>query len=232
MSELRDKFFELLVPKMEALNFKYVKSKSSFRKSNQELDYQINLRWDGRGGLVVLENIWVSIKSIALQKAEKELTKINSEAHIYRAYSRSYGQVIKVPNMYSQKALDIANTMNFKELAKLTFQEKYPIERIKMGADIVYDTITKIVIPQMEVFKTERDVYTELLGNCLKEPEPVFVNCLYIFWLKMLSKKLNMPLPEKIASNTAYIQEFKEGYGSLGKVDFDKLEYEMNVFQF
>jgi hypothetical protein len=80
-------------------------------------------------------------KSIPLSIAEKELLKINIESHIYRAYSRSYGQVIKIPNMYNQKALDIANTMNFKELSKFTFDEKYPAASIQYTANIIFKTI-------------------------------------------------------------------------------------------
>jgi hypothetical protein len=230
MSEVRDKFLEILVPKMEDLSFRYKKSKSSFTKIVDNLEYQINLRWDGRGGLVVLENIWVSIKSIPLSIAEKELLKINIESHIYQAYSRSYGQIIKIPNIYSQKALDIANTMNFKELSNLNFDEKYPAASIQYTANTIFKTIVEVVIPKMESFKTERDIYDELVSQVEKESDSV--NCLCIFWIKMLSQKLNLPIPEKLVDYTGYIEEFKAGYGSLNKVDFDMLEEKMAEYQF
>jgi hypothetical protein len=39
MSEVRDKFLEILVPKMEDLSFRYKKSKSSFTKTIDNIEY-------------------------------------------------------------------------------------------------------------------------------------------------------------------------------------------------
>jgi hypothetical protein len=65
----------------------------------------------------------------------------------------------------------------------------------------------------MEAFKTEQDIYEELVEQVEKESDSV--NCLYVFWIKMLCQKLNLPIPEKLVDYKGYIEEFKAGYGSL-----------------
>jgi hypothetical protein len=47
MSEAKDKFYEILVPKIEVYGFDYQKSKTTFVKIENDLEYQISFRWDG-----------------------------------------------------------------------------------------------------------------------------------------------------------------------------------------
>ena len=74
MSEIRDRFFELLSPTIEAEDFEFKKSKGCFVKTIGDLHHEISFRWDGRGGLVHLESIDLKINSISIEKAVKKLT--------------------------------------------------------------------------------------------------------------------------------------------------------------
>lgn len=54
MSEVKDKFCKILVPKIVVHGFEYKKSKTAFAKIENGLEYQINFRWDGRGSTTMM----------------------------------------------------------------------------------------------------------------------------------------------------------------------------------
>lgn len=71
MSEVKDIFFELLSPRIEALGFVYKKSKGSFIKTENDLNFTIGFRWDGRGGTSIINEHHYYVTDDLIEKAYK-----------------------------------------------------------------------------------------------------------------------------------------------------------------
>jgi hypothetical protein len=86
---------------------------------------------------------------LIVQKEQMKRTELNSYAHGYTAfgYIGYKTNIVKIPVMYSQKTLDLANNMNFKALSQMPQDEKYPPERILNSVNFVEDLIIKRVLP-------------------------------------------------------------------------------------
>jgi hypothetical protein len=133
MSEVRDKFYELFVPKMEAKGFAFKKSTSNFIKIEGDLQHTIHFKWDGRGGVSIIDGIDYFVSKPTIGKSSKR----PFDNHDFDRYPiktipliDENGKLI-IPVMYTQAVLDLANNMNFRALAKIPFEEKYPIVRIQ-----------------------------------------------------------------------------------------------------
>ena len=99
--------------------FKFLKSKKIFTKEIAGAEFIIQIKFDGRGGLTVLD--WVRL----IIKTNKEIIA----SKMYKNEITENGR-LRFPTMYSQKALDYANKMNLKKLSEMNFEEKYPASRI------------------------------------------------------------------------------------------------------
>ncbi len=162
MSAAKDKFYELLVPKIVILGFQYKSSKSIFVKIENGLEYKISFRWDGRGGVTILDSVEVFISDIEIQKGLKKRTGYTAAPPIYMGWGHCSNNV-SIPVMYSKKTLDLANNMNFKDLSQLNQEEKYPPERILNSANFVEQLILNNAIPFIEKFKNSSDIYNFLV---------------------------------------------------------------------
>jgi hypothetical protein len=232
MSEVKDKFYDILVPKIEAIGFQYKKSKSAFLKVEKELDYQIKFHWDGRGGTSILSSLEVTVNNSVVQKAEKVLTGSGNLDAVFTGFGYSTPQTVKIPVMYSRKTLDLANSMNFKELAKLTFEEKYPFDRILASVNFVEDLIKLQVLPFFEGYKTDADIYKSLRERLKKEQNIDWVSHHFVLLIKLYAKKTGLPEPHELKNYLRFQERFKESFGDMNKVDFDTLEERITACSF
>jgi hypothetical protein len=232
MSEVKDKFYDILVPKIEAIGFQYKKSKSAFFKVENELEYQIKFHWNGRGGTSMLSSLWLTVNNSLVQKAEKILTGSGNLDAFFTGFGYSTTHTVEIPVMYSRKTLDLANSMNFKELAKLTFEEKYPADRILASANFVEDLIKTQVLPFFEGCETDADIYNSLCERLKKEQNIDWVSHHFVLLIKLYAKKTGLPEPPELQNYLRFQERFKESFGDMNKVDFDTLEDRIKAYSF
>jgi hypothetical protein len=173
MSEVKDKFYEILVPKIEVHGFDYKKSKTAFVKIENGLEYHITFRWDGRGGTTMMDAVEVSISDLAINEAIKKRTKRNGLRHVGSGWGYCAANNVKIPVMYSRALLDFANNMNFKAMSKMPQDDKYPPDRILNSAKFVEDLIVNQVFPFFEKFKNTADIYQYLHEIVEKDPNSI-----------------------------------------------------------
>jgi hypothetical protein len=127
MSQVTEDLFALIRPAFEAEGFDFLKSKKTFIKKSTGFTFTVFFKSDGRGGLVLLD--WIELKVF---NDKKELLRFET----IRNFSCEGGATkMKIPTLYSQKALDLANAMNLKALGKMNYEEKYPEQRIADAAE-------------------------------------------------------------------------------------------------
>lgn len=121
--------------------------------------------------------------------------------------------------MHSQKAVDIANNMNFKELAKLSYEEKYPRKRIVSYSKIVIELIENTIFPFFKKYDALEKIY-EVYTN--KSPSDEEMNPLSIesreikgpnperiLYAKLLASKLHVAEPELMKTYKNFYKDFK-----------------------
>ncbi len=173
MSEAKDRFYEILAPKIVAHGFEFKKSKTIFIKIENGLEYEIGFRWDGRGGTTMMDAVEIKINDIAIQQAIKKRTKRYGLPHIFAGWGYCSTFPAKIPTMYSQATLDLANNMNFKALSKMLQDDKYPPIRIANSAQFVEDLILNQVFPFFNNFKKTGDIYDYWKERTAKEPNSI-----------------------------------------------------------
>jgi hypothetical protein len=193
MSEVKDKFYEILVPKITVYGFEFKKSKTSFVKVENGLEYQINFDWDGRGGVTMMDSVDVSVNDLAIQQAIKKRTKRNGLPHVMSGWGYRSANSVKIPVMYSRAALDLANNMNFRGLSQMLQDDKYPPERILNSAKFVEDLILNQVFPFFEKFKNTADIYDYLREKAEKSPETINFTDSVLDVYKEYSTTLGLP---------------------------------------
>ena len=122
MSEARNKFYELLNPLIDPYGYRYKKSKYCYVKSIGQSIGCIEFIWDGRGGFTSLTNF--SLK-IYLDDVNKSLKKIIPTDHIAVYIQHTKGGYFdnRIPNFYSKAFNDLINTMNFKKMSAMPFDD-------------------------------------------------------------------------------------------------------------
>jgi hypothetical protein len=128
MSQVKDDFFALLSPNLEQDGFKYLKAQNAFRKDAGDISYKISFKFDGRGGLVMIDWIDYTILGIKDKKKPNGVNDnlfLTNQIHFYQGSNIPF-----IPVMYSKQALEAANEMNLRKLAAIPYEEKYP--RIKI----------------------------------------------------------------------------------------------------
>jgi hypothetical protein len=215
MSEAKDKFFELLIPRIEEKGFVFKKGKGTFNKVEKGISYSIVFSWDGRGGTTMINSCWGEIEYIEISKAIKNLTGISGHIQICERPSGCHWDK-SIPTMYSKQLLDLANNMAFKKMAAMPFEEKYPIERIQKCVESVDKIITDRIFPTFKLYQSSNDFYkhyASLITNT-KEEEMYWFN---ILLTKLFSKLTNNSEPDIIKSNKKYLKEL-ETYNTVVKL--------------
>lgn len=199
MSEVKDKFYEILVPKIEIYGFEYKKSKTAFAKIENGLEYQINFRWDGRGGTTMMDAVEVYVSDVAIQQAIKKRTKRNGLPHVMSGWGYIAANNVKIPVMYSRAALDLANNMNFKGLSQMPQDDKYPPERILNSTKFVEDLIVNHVFPFFEKFKNSADIYNYLLKQVDSETDVTNFTTPFKDIVQQYAETFGQPIPIKFS---------------------------------
>lgn len=234
MSEVKDKFYELFTPKMEVKGFTFKKSAGNFIKIQGDLQYTIHFKWDGRGGTSMIDWIDYFVTEPSIEKAYKKLTGTSGFAwhQHYNIPLMDVNGKLNIPVMYTQVVLDLANNMNFKALAQIPFEEKYPIARIQNCVNRVETLLNDNAFPFFEKYTTELKVY-EVLCKSLNETENLEDTASnLILSIKIYAKKLGLPEPERLKDYEHHITQLKESYGYMNKVDFDTLEERLANYKF
>jgi hypothetical protein len=168
MSEVKTDLMAILVPFFEKEGFKYGKAKNEFTKIKNGIGYHFLIRFDGRGGLSMVNSIEMFAKVADVEKAMK---KIMNYPHpiviVYNGirYWEDMNKPMTIPTMHSQKALDVANTMNMKALAEIPYEEKYPKARIENCAKKITELYAERILPFFEEYTTLDQFYNLFLNE-------------------------------------------------------------------
>lgn len=233
MSLAKDKFFELLVPHIEALGYTFKKSKGSFEKVRGDLNYDILFSWDGRGGTTYLNNVMGKVHIPAIAKAIKKLIAIQYEAYVWQGKKMSKSE-FKIPQMYTRQLIELANMMRFKEMAAMPFEEKYPIENIKKTVEVVHQQIIQEIIPFHNTVHSEIDILNWYIQKALvqidsKDYHNIFS---FAFPIKMMCKKLRIDEPPFIKAIDFFTNDSMDILWNNQSIDFNSLKarYDAIVF--
>jgi hypothetical protein len=225
MSEVKDKFYELFAPKLLAEGFTFKKSAGKFVRQENGLDFVIQFRWDGRGGTSIIHAIEYALVE---PKIEKDILNLTGSkglgSHLWGIFYFMENNKMVIPVMYSQKTLDLANDMNFKALAQIPFEEKYPLPNILNCVNKVESLCLDHIIPFFEQNNAPNKVYQTLckkLEECEKLEDFSFYQ---ILQLKVYAKKLGQPEPDRLKGYTYYLEQYKAHLIGNPSLDFDTLE--------
>jgi hypothetical protein len=246
MSQARTDLMAILVPFFEKEGYKFAKSKNEFTKIENEIAYQFSLSFDGRGGLTMVNSIEFSIKVVDVEKAIKKITKYpHSLPAIYGGtvrYWEDLSNPLTIPTMHSQKALDIANTMNMKDLAAIPYEEKYPKIRIENCAKKIIELHAERIIPFFEKFKNLESIYKLFLNENPQNEElnplnldaeyPEMYNKFNLLFIKLLSKKMNVEEPKIVKKFPNFILELIESNVYLENLNPETLKNQLENYQF
>jgi hypothetical protein len=147
MGQVTEDLFALIHPAFKAEGFSFLKSKKTFIKKSSDFTFTVFYKFDGRGGLVFLE--WIELKIL---NNKKKLLRFETIRNIYFE-----GEVIKlkIPTLYSQKALQLANDMNLRGLGQMNYEEKYPQEKIVQAAKVILELSKTEIFPFFKVSISE-----------------------------------------------------------------------------
>jgi hypothetical protein len=143
MSQVTDDLFALILPAFEAEGFSLLKSKKTFIKKLNDYTFTVFFKLDGRGGLVFLD--WIELKIL---NNKKEMLRFETIKNI--CFEEGVTK-LKIPTLYSQKALELANAMNLRGLRQLNYEEKYPQKRIEHAAKIILALAKTEIFPFFKV---------------------------------------------------------------------------------
>jgi hypothetical protein len=135
----------------------------------------------------------VFISDMAIQQAIKKRTKRSGLPHVMSGWGYRCLNEVKIPVMYSQALLDLANNMNFKAMSKMPQDDKYPPDRILNSAKFVEDLIVNQVFPFFEKYKNTADIYEYWRERVEKDPNSVNFTDAVKDIFKEFSIKLGLP---------------------------------------
>jgi hypothetical protein len=246
MSQAKTDLMEILIPIFEKGGFKFTKSKNEFTKIENEIAYQFSLGFDGRGGLTMVNNIDMLIKVVDVEKAIKKITKYpHFLPAIYGGTIRYWEDMSKpltIPTMHSQKALDVANTMNMKALAAIPYEEKYPKIRIENCAKKITELYFERIIPFFDKFENMQQIYDVFLYENPQKSDynplnldseyPEMYHKFNLLFIKLLSKKMNVEEPKITKRFPNFIQDIIASNIHLENINPEVLKNEIENYQF
>ncbi len=230
MSEAREKFYELLIPKIEAEGYTFKKSKMSFVFEEGNIISSIDFNWDGRGGTTYLTNV---SGALCISYVNKALKIVLNYKHPYPIFSKfgsgnHFDQTI--PQMYSQQLIDLANNMAFKKMAAMTFEEKYPLERIQKAVNRVTEIIVNEVIPKNQSMNTEQKLLDFIIKNILERLNQIDTH--NIMWeiliVKIICKKMKIDEPQFVSDINIFTNKSMDDLWNMQDFEFDKMEERFN----
>ena len=258
MSEIKDTFYELLRPSLEAKGFEFKKSKEQFIKIENDVHHRLQFRWDGRGGASHLDEIIAIIYSIPVAKAYSVITGLKGDGHNWHLlngenstyYMDNQGDIptlingqitdwthskmyYQIPPMLSPVAQQFFGDMNLREMKTITFEEKYPIEKIKNCVDKVEKLLEKKLLNFIDENDFETKIFDSLITKFNQNIESNADYCCSLSVLiKLYSKKLNVKTNVKFPSDADIISHYKNRFGYLENVNFDQIFSKIDNYKF
>jgi hypothetical protein len=221
MSLVRDKFFELLTPKLQELGYEYSKSKFSYKMTIKDQDYIIDFSWDGRGGTSIIRSIEGKVSYATLRKIDKAMD-IWSDGLIWQINCGNFDS--RIPVMYSKELLDLANDMAFKKMSEMPFEKKYPIELIEKCVDTVYEIITTETIHKL-MQANEKEIIALRTQELIAELEAEhYDNCISrALCIKVWCKYFGLPEPSFITALSIFNNNTLDVHWNNTERDYNKM---------
>ncbi len=233
MSQARDTFYELLSPKLESLGYVFNKSKFNFSKSLNNLNCSIEFSWDGRGGTTYLNHVGIKISCLYVAKSLKVLVNTKDYPFYWRLTSGGHFDD-RIPQMYSQELMKLGNDMAFKKMAAMSFEEKYPLEKIKKTVTVVQEIITSEIVPCHNEMADEHKILQFKIDNLLTKLNDLDTH--NIMWeiliIKIMSKKLNIAYPKFVSDITIFSNSTIDDLWNMQDYDFENMEAKFNNLKF
>jgi hypothetical protein len=245
MSQAKTDLIAILIPFFEKEGYKFGKSKNEFTKIENEIAYQFSLSFDGRGGLTMVNNIHFSTKVVDIEKAMKKIMNYPHPIWFFGKginYWEDMSKPLTIPTMHSQKALDVANTMNMKALAAIPYEEKYPKARIENCAKKMTELYSERIIPFFDEFKNFQSIYDLFLNENPQKGEynllnldpkyPEMYNKFNLLFIKLLSKKMKVEEPKIVKRFPNFIQDLISSNVYLENINPETLKNQIENYQF
>ncbi len=233
MCQARDTFFEILCPNIEPFGYVYNKSKRYFSKPLNNLNCSIEFSWDGRGGTTYLNHVGTKISCLYVAKSIKLLLNVKDYPFYWRKTSGGHFDD-RIPQMYSAELIKLGNDMAFKKMAAMSFEEKYPLEKIKKTVTVVQEIITSEVIPIHNEMADEYKILQFKIDALLEKLNDLDTH--NIMWeiliIKIMSKKLNIPEPKFVSDITIFSNKTIDDLWNMQDYDFENMEAKFNQLKF
>jgi hypothetical protein len=151
------RLLSLVVPKMEAMGYRYRKTGNLFSKTNGETIDQFSLSFDGRGGLVSVDGAF----AVILPKVEALLAKAFGANHPWSA-GASFGNAGIKPHLYDLFVMEYA-ALTPKQKAAVDPDLIHPQVRIEGGLAYVLDVHEQHACKLFQKVSTPRELYDLML---------------------------------------------------------------------
>ena len=233
MSQARDTFFEILCPKIESFGYVYNKSKCNFSKSLNNLNCSIEFSWDGRGGTTYLNHVGMKISCLYVAKSIKLLLNVKDYPFYWQSTIGGHFDD-RIPQMYSMKLMKLGNDMAFKKMAAMSFEEKYPLEKIKKTVQVVQEIITSEIVTCHNEMADEYKIIQFKIDNLVAKLNDLDTH--NIMWeiliIKIMSKKLNIPEPTFVSDINIFTNKSIDDLWNMQDYDFENMEAKFNQLKF
>lgn len=239
MSPATKAILDQIIPDMESMGYRFYKSSTTFSKRENELDYRVRIRFDGRGGLTMVDCLEFIIESPRYNRYIKKLVGDTSGSLISSGVSAYCDGRLIIPVPYSQAALDIANDMNMSKLSKLPLEDKYPENRIAKTAEFTLLRIKENAIPFFEKYATLEALYDLYLAAPENEENPLNIsryrrrlsaNMIRVLFCLFMSLDLGKEMPPVLLKYKHFYKDMISGYGYMERVlDLKKNLQEMGI---
>lgn len=233
MSEVRDKFYKLLCYEIAGIGYQFKKSKGDFEKNESDLKKIIQFSWDGRGGITFLNGLNGVVAVPEIEKASKSILTYELPTRIFQPKSDD-NKKYKQTQMYSQKLIELANGMKFKEMAAMPIEEKYPLERIQATVAVVADIIKYETVPFLNSYNDVSQISEYYILQAEKKYKlNDFHNISYwVFPIKLMCKKLKIEEPDFVKSINLFTNQSIDDLWNMQYHNFQNLEHRFNSLTF
>lgn len=234
MSQVRDTFYHLLAQKVEDKNYNLKKATGNFEKKAGHFKYIIQFSWDGRGGHTYLNGLIGVVKHDQIEKLTKNFLAYKIPIMVIQHKNQWVENKYPITQMYSQKLIDLAKGMKFKEMSALSFEEKYPMDKIVKTVEVVAAYINNEVIPFHDFYQEESQIleeYIELAKEKFEQNDLCNISN-YIFPIKLLCKKMKIEEPNFVKKINLFTNQSMDECWNIQSHDFDNLEQKFNELKF
>lgn len=234
MSEVRDTFFELLVPSIEEKGYAFKNSKKNFVLEQGEIISTIDFNWDGRGGTTYLNHISGTIYLAYIHKALKSILNYKQTYPIFSKFGNGGHFDKTIPQMYSQELVDLANNMAFKKMAAMTFEEKYPALKIQKTVNRALEIISNEIIPNNQSMNSEQKLLDFVTNNVevkLNQIDTHNINWQLLI-IKIMCKKMKIEEPKFVSDINIFTNKSIDDLWNMQEFEFDKMEERFKNLKF